>query len=399
MYKKDRYESEISVFFYGFIKWILDSCIEKKIKTIYFLTREGEFYKKVYDQIVMREGTNITPKAEILQVSRLSTYTPSLRGVNISEFMRMWSMYQTQSMNGFFCSLGLKTDQFKKYLDKYDIDYLEPIQRPWEDHKIRLFLADKNVIELLENSIKHKRSLFYEYCEGKNLRPREDGTIAIVDIGWRGTIQDNLCILFPKKQIVGYYLCLESFLNPQPINGFKMGYIDSHHSKIILRYPTPIEMLCNAPGGSVVGYCKGEAIRKIDKSEEQCYYSFTEETQNRILCGISGMHERVKIGIPNAVKYMDDLILNPEKKMVNAFFSLNHNETFGVGKFVKKNMKMTWFLFLGALLSRKSRSELKYFLWETSWPQGFLVHYHLRYAAWLYNYILKKEFLNEKVCG
>lgn len=395
MFNNNRYESELSIFFYGFIRWILNSCIEKKINTIYFLTREGEFYKKIYEQVVKAEEGNTIPRAEILEVSRLSTFAPSLRGIKISEFMRMWNMYQTQSMNAFFCSLGLKYDLFEEYLIKYQLDLFEPIQEPWKEQRVLGFLADQKVSELLENSIQEKRSQFYDYCMVKGLNPNETDTIAIVDIGWRGTIQDNLCILFPQKQIVGYYLCLAPFLNPQPINGIKMSYIDNHHSKIILRYPTPIEMLCNTSGGSVVGYEKGRSIRIIEPDEERCYFTFTEEAQSKILSGIRGMHGKED---PRAVKYMDKLILYPEKKMVRAFFTLRHNETFGIGTYVNKNKKMAWILFPAALFCRKYRQKLKYFLWETTWPQGFFVYYHMRYAAGLYNYILKKGFLHEQAC-
>jgi hypothetical protein len=39
-----------------------------------------------------------------------------------------------------------------------------------------------------------------------------------VDIGWRGTIQDNLAHVLPEKTLFGHYLGLARVLNEQPVN-------------------------------------------------------------------------------------------------------------------------------------------------------------------------------------
>ena len=44
-------DRDISLFFYGFISDIIENCVEKSIKKIYFFTREGEFYKEIFDSI------------------------------------------------------------------------------------------------------------------------------------------------------------------------------------------------------------------------------------------------------------------------------------------------------------------------------------------------------------
>jgi hypothetical protein len=85
-----------------------------------------------------------------------------------------------------------------------------------------------------------------------------DIKVCIVDVGWRGTIHDNIALLYPNIHFTGVYLGLQKFLNDQPSNTSKFAFGPNLNHQ--LEYPhfldsvAPIEMITNSPSGSVTGY-------------------------------------------------------------------------------------------------------------------------------------------------
>jgi len=62
-----------SYLLYDFAKWLIDEQIRLGNDTIYFCTREGEFFKEVVDSI-----NTTSLKTVLLEVSRMSTFAASL---------------------------------------------------------------------------------------------------------------------------------------------------------------------------------------------------------------------------------------------------------------------------------------------------------------------------------
>lgn len=384
--------------FGGFILWIMKTCQEKKIQKIYFFTREGEFFKEIYDKLLESStDRHKYPVANVLEVSRVATFAPSIQEVCIQEFHRMWNLYKRQSMRAFFTSLDIDIKGFRPYLDDYGLPEEMMIFNPREDKRVMAFLRDEYVKEMMIQSVDKKRENLIAYCEKNGIRQNEKGRVAVVDIGWRGTIQDNLCAIFPEIQWEGFYLCLAEFLNQQPINGKKYGYLNQGNSAVALRYPTPIEMICNSPGGSVVGYNKdGEAMRLTEQSENKAYASFTREFQMRITDKVSEKYfadmSESEI-LEHGERALNRFLLFPPRKAAQAYFSLRHNEMFGNGAFLNKQIKIKRRLFILACISEKSRKQLKQALHDTTWPQGYLTVSGLSWLVYWYNHILERNYL------
>ena len=201
----------------------------------------------------------------------------------------------------------------------------------------------------------------------------------------------------------GYYLGLIDFLNEQPKNSFKFGFLNGcNYAHLILRYVTPLEMLCNSPNGSVIGYenINGNtiAIRKNDPNEDVIFKEYTEKVQTKILEVVEYLTKQTKIhglvseDIKNvAYENIYDIISNPSIDFAEAYFSLKHNEEFGVGKYINKHTNFKLMLMIKAVFSKKSRQELKSFLDSTTWPQGYLTKYKVNYARKRYNQIQEKK--------
>lgn len=388
----------ISVFFYGFVHWILESCLQDEIEELYFFTREGEFYKRVYDEIVQNEyADGKVPKAEILEVSRLSTFCASLREISLTEMMRIWNQYSIQSLAAMFKSLGISEEKAVPFTDKYQIPMEEVITYPWQDERVAALFQDEAFVAAVRKERDAKRKLLLDYLSQKGIDPEGEKRIGIVDIGWRGTIQDNISYLIPGYEVKGYYIGLVPFLNEQPDNVAKRGYLNGYSKfDFLLRYVMPFEMICNSPNGSTTGYeRKGDtvfAVRKREAEEDRIYDRYTQKIQEDILADLSeigrSLGERAYAAgriRASAHEKLSEYILNPQRTTAKAYFSLRHNEEFGVGEYVDKTTVFRLDLFVKALLGRKHRSRLAQFLRDTTWPQGYLVKYHLTPLVKLYN--------------
>lgn len=388
----------ISVFFYGFIHWIIESCIQEKITEIYFFTREGEFYKQVFDEIIRNEYVDQhPPKSKVLEVSRLSTFCASLREITLEEMMRIWNQYSIQSIGALFKSLGIPREAVSSFTDKYQIPWEESITYPWQDKRVISLFGDSEFLTEIQMLRDEKKELLMNYLAWKGLKPKKKKKIAIVDIGWRGTIQDNLSYLLPTHEIKGYYVGLIPFLNEQPVNTVKRGYLNGYRQfDLLFKYVMPFEMISNSPNGSTIGYeYKGQqiqAIRKKEKEEDQVYYQYIEKIQHDVIKDIAPISRTTNGGMyiagslrAQACNILSNYILYPPRATANAYFSLKHNEEFGIGDYVDKTTVFRPDLFIKACLGKMHRSNLAQFLRNTTWPQGYLVKYHLSFLVRLYN--------------
>ena len=393
---------DISGFFFGFIYWLIEETKKSGIQKLYFFTREGEFFKRLYD--CMRDNLLLQkelPETEILEVSRLSTFLPSIREISLEEFMRIWNQYSTQSMRAFFQSLNIKASKVDRYVEQYGLSWEEPIQYPWEDARVQKLFRNREFVSLIEKAAERRRYTLLEYLADHGLEKGREEHIGIVDIGWRGSIQDNLCYLFSEKKIDGYYIALLPFLSSQPLNSQKKGYLNGYRLfDMILRSVTPFEMICNSPNGSTIGYKMSKkgarAIRKCERSEDAVFYSYTAKEQERIFKQIDDYSKTVRSTGFDEKQYRTQaydtlyhFIAWPRRTVVKAYFSLRHNEMFGVGSFVDKRTKLRIGLMMEAVFSKRKRRELIEFLDHTTWAQGYMVKYHLYPLLWIWNWALK----------
>jgi hypothetical protein len=199
----------------GFCLKILEQAISSNSEKIFFFTREGEFFIKAFDVLINHLKTSISdtklPEIDILEVSRLATFAPSLQEISLKEMMRVWNLYSTQSINALFKTLNVDTTEFQSFIDKYEIPADEQIQYPWQDSRVQQLFDDASFKEKLWQHVLQQRALLKRYFATKGLRDDVDAKVCVVDVGWRGTIHDNIALLYPNIHFTGVYLGLQNF--------------------------------------------------------------------------------------------------------------------------------------------------------------------------------------------
>ena len=373
----------------GFMLFVMEQAIRQGHEKVYFFTREGEFFKSIYD--ALRDAQPLrhqAPPSEILEVSRLATFAPSLREFTPQELMRIWNLYGTQSVAALLKSMNIDPASAVAHLSRHGIDPQEPIRYPWLDQRIIAFFNDPLLCDFLSREIDNNRHPLMIYLEQKGLSALSKKA-AIVDIGWRGTIQDNLAYLLPECQFDGYYLGLEKFLNIQPANctkaafGPNLNQAEWTHLPDFFHSVAPIEMLCNSPNGSVVGYKVSShstvAERIVDAAENAIFDSYVKHFQKGVIASVAGIAEMISIhAIASkelrslAVKIWRGIIRTPNSDVATAYFQLNHNEQFGLGRFEDKRSRIPISRWGKALLSPQGMREFVILLVTTGWPEGYL---------------------------
>ncbi len=381
------YGRYMSPVFTGFALYVQELCNIKKHNRVHFFTREGKFFKAVFDRAQSYGLYGMNPvTSNLLPVSRLATFFPSLHALTIDEMMRMWSQYNTQSINSFLRSLGVEPQRFLADILRYEIDPEEMIKNPWEMEQFISVFHDEVFQNKLKKEYTSKRNNLISYfseCQfGKNKRA------CIVDIGWRGTIQDNLALIFPEITIDGCYLGLQDFFNKQPDNTSKYGYIadmNKGEEHIMLKYVMPFEMLCFGNGGSAIGY-KKEASGRIfpeyqydpeeDRIHDQCITYFQQGVLEGVdnVCKLVAQHGISIQELRDEARILaTDFLKRPSAAICRAFNALKQDDTFGMARTLYPGDNS--FRITDRLLSYFSIKRRERFLFDlemSGWPQCLL---------------------------
>ena len=390
-YKNSLYNQgiEFSAIAYYYIYDIIVDAVCKGYDKIYYQTREGETFIKFHEIIEKNNPFPFkVPKAELIEVSRVATFAASLDEFNIQNLLRIWSQYRAQSMKALFKSLDIDIEKYNEYFKKYDIDKEMTIYEPWFNFKVTTLFQDKEFKKEIEKELKEKREKLLEYLKGKGIENKEGNKVYLVDIGWRGTIQDNLAFVLDKVHIEGGYIALFDYYNPQRENVAKRAFI--RDSKVTWEYValtlTIYEMMFSSDTKSVAGYENGKAIRKGKKEE-------VDFVKNIILPIREGMIDGAKY-IAKFMKerdIMEDMYLgyiynlareikeNPSKILVEAYYSLVYNETFGTGEYLNGRQKVTG-------LKRFNIIYVRNLMRKEPWKESLIVGNDLGFYVWLLNH-------------
>jgi FMN phosphatase YigB (HAD superfamily) len=398
----------------GFVLRAMEGALRNGHDTLFFLTREGEFFKQVYDALARHDPFGLpVPKAVILEVSRVATFGPSLGEVSTNTLMRIWGFYSTQSLAALFRSLDVDSAPFEPLLRRHSLNPSEEIESPWLDPRIGALVADADFQRRLTGLLGAKREALRGYLEAKGFP--SSGKAALVDIGWRGTIQDNLAHLLPEVTIDGFYLGIDHFINRQPANARKHGYIaDLNQATIpqahLFQCVSPLEMLCNSGGGSVTGYTRhvgGEgdsgytAVTAVNPSEQRAFNEAVAFFQQGVVESVPSLAEAIRLhGLTSddlrgiATGCWDELIRQPPAPITQAYFRLAHNESFGRGGFEDKSAVIPLRVWFGALVSIRGAKLLIRRLEQTGWPEGYLAR---RKLLWLWSALQGARRLAQRI--
>lgn len=279
---------------YLFIEQIYEESIQNHYKKIVFLAREGYLLKFLFE--LYQSNRNVYVQTEYLYASRLSTFLPSLKPIEEECFDAILIQYADISLGAFLRNLQFEEEIIKRILGQLGL----------EDNKIIFDFRNSNEFKMLrENSLfieqySYKRNEALKALTGyMDLIFQDQEPIVIVDIGWKGTMQDNLYKIYSDRSFIGLYYGLFAQTGYECKNNIKKGLLFQRfpiRSKCyyVWEFETHlIEQLFAAPHGSTKNY-----IRELDQ-----YVPVLEQSDDdRILYSAS------KVFQDNIVKVFEELV-------------------------------------------------------------------------------------------
>ncbi len=189
-YSKFGYEV-LGPILYSFTTWIHKKIKEDKIDKIYFLARDAKIIMETYKEIYEKERIPIF----YIKASRKSVIHASLR--NLKDFNDLYQkvlplLIKVATVENLFHVLGLGKLNYP-YKDKILLNLNE-------NEKTEIF-------NILKEPLEQVSSKQYEYLKRYLMQNEFYGNIALVDIGWYGTIQFyfNKYIQDSNTKLFGYY--------------------------------------------------------------------------------------------------------------------------------------------------------------------------------------------------
>ena len=267
------------------------------------------------------------------------------------------------------------------------------VYEPWFDVRVQQLCADEEFLANINLKLKEKREELLNYFKHKGIT-NDETPLFIVDIGWRGTIQDNLAHIFTNKKIDGYYLTLYDYYNLQPKNTSKISYIDDKkvRDNEVGSMITLLEWIYNPGTGSVIEYKDGKPIRKVKEDEKNVVEKYIKPLQDGMIEASKLINEYMKYhsyDLNELKQYVYKLMKNikekPSKELINVYYNMVFNDTFGSNEYVRKDKKLSIIEKLNIL---KCRNMLR----KESWKEAFIEYNNMEYMNLLINFknLIKK---------
>lgn len=290
-----RYNSpfaEYCILFYTFTYGLFSELERKKQNTVSFLAREGHFLKRAFDMYIR----TIAPVDTKMQTSYIRCSRRSAQSLEPDKLEQLKntpiSLADWLYAHGFAREAVLNLQHEWNISDKnmFSSDEILCNTSLFRNLSSSCRFAEE-VDDQIRNNISAGKKYFSQYLDGQ--------TLNLVDIGWRGYMQDAIGDILGMKAM-GYYVGLNNcdrdlkfrkgiLFNYSPDQNVITGYAD------ILRANTQIyEQLTAAPHGSALGYRLSgdgsvEVLEDWAENERYLYENFVIEKQDEMLLVMKGI--------------------------------------------------------------------------------------------------------------
>ena len=376
---------EVAPIFIGFSLWVAEQGIINNHDKIFFLSREGEFFYEVYRTVIDQQSLfgHRLPIADVLEVSRQSTFLASIKNISIDEMTRLWRVTKSQNIYGLFKTLRLDINDFSSLLKKLKLNHDDDIKNPEKNLAIIELFKNEDFLNAVHISIKDQKDKLEKYLGQKEIE--QDKHIGLVDIGWRGSIQDNLAKLMSKTDFYGMYLGLRSFLNHQSPNVKKTSFgpnenLSPEFIELFENFAV-MEWLSSSSLGTVTNYHDQfgfvEACRLIDKDEMKSNQEYVKHFQEGVLHAASRWRPYIESYVLSsseirglAMEIWKNFCFEPNPDLADFFMRTPQQDIFCYGGSFDKNSAPSLKEIFESLYSKSKRNQLIEFIRRLQWSAG-----------------------------
>ncbi|MFC1681265.1 hypothetical protein ACFL1S_05700 [Pseudomonadota bacterium] len=265
-----------------FLQRLAEKCRQRNIRRIYFCSREGWLFFECWKRMApyLFAGTD-PPEASYLHVSRIALSGAACANAGLTPANATVALLPLQNTDFLdICRVyGLDIETLRPCLDRAGLlpdEQITPvapdasIKSVNPDNPFSVLLADPAFQDEVRRQGLESRQLFDAYLESEGFFNHQD--VALVDIGWLGTIQHYLHQAISHRDqrpnIHGFMLAATRMV-PYPEssrNHFEGLVFDQREfslaTSFVLTIKDVLEEICRAPHTSVIGYERsGDRVR------------------------------------------------------------------------------------------------------------------------------------------
>jgi hypothetical protein len=164
---------------------------ELDLDAVYFVARDGFLLQQLYEVVGDHRRAHRGTAQRYLYLSRLSTALPSVRRFGLRELRLGAPPPERRSILSALRAFGLADAEVVEALRRAGVDQpSRPLGDCWRDPDVRRILDDDPFQQLVSERAHEARARLRRYLAEEGWFDHR--RIALVDIGWNGTIQNNL---------------------------------------------------------------------------------------------------------------------------------------------------------------------------------------------------------------
>jgi predicted HAD superfamily hydrolase len=268
----------------GFCQWLEQSLRAEGMEHAYFLMRDGRLLFDIY-QALYGNNSAACP-ATTLDSSRRAMLVPALELAPAFAIPSLLGGIGARPVREYLERLGIDADPFKAEALAAGFESLEEeVEGCVESERLVKFMIQMPVLLALLDHSKRERETLMAYLEEQRVTHR--ARVALVDVGWGGTIHKSLHVLLgktsPATKLTGFYLATFPEAPHSVLPGVQVRSYLAHRGEpvpvydIIVSFLNLFELLYTSAEGSLLHFAVDEqesgivtAVRQAsDKSAEQ----------------------------------------------------------------------------------------------------------------------------------
>lgn len=240
----------------GFSWWLHQKMKEDGVKRAYFMLRDGDVLKRIYD--VLMEGRSDVIPSRLLESSRRAFMLPALGPTAPSLTSQLFVSENPRPVRDFLERLCLRTDDLLPVFQQAGFKSLDEIATNTDTDRLAKLFSNPKVIERISKRAAEERDLLMRYLRQEGVVGQKE-RVALVDIGWNATIQKSLDhaanIARVPHDIVGYYLgtfhgAARDTLSPTRGYVCDLG-VPNERFRPLAEFRQLIEFICTSARGSL----------------------------------------------------------------------------------------------------------------------------------------------------
>ncbi len=337
---------EMALSMYAFTARLFQRATQLGESDLLFCSREGLLLKELFDRYQEQLGLKGKIRTHYFHTSRLASFLPSLGPLKTEAFDRLFRQYRTLSLRTFLLSLQFSEELISRISSVLGV----PADEEFSNFPSSSAFAQLRALPLFgdeyERARSAQRSHTLEYLKSFYQTTELPDTITLVDVGWKGTIQDNLRNIIPDDITVrGLYVGLVApgsislsnakeglLFSVLPIISefFKAFFESCALFEILLSAQHPGTLRYEQQGARVVPILgvdeKSSEVREVIESLQAAYQRSCEELFNE--CRLNHLDELVDLR--EVASRHGRMVFYPSPDELAMIASLDHYENFGV---------------------------------------------------------------------